>query len=66
MNGAERLVMGQQDDQSLDLTPVAKMDMIAKIEAAVGTGGGFITGIRPEYRDQFRRILIALSTRKIW
>ncbi len=35
--------MGQQHDQAFDLPPVAKMDMIAHVQAAVGAGSGFIT-----------------------
>ncbi len=58
--------MGKQHDQPLDLAPVAEMDMVAEVAAAVGARGGFIARIVTKGRHQFRRILIALAVGKIW
>ena len=58
--------MGEQHDQPLDLAPVAEMDVVAEVAAAIGPRRRLIAGIGAEGRDQLRRILIALSIRKIW
>jgi hypothetical protein len=45
MHRADDFVDGQQYDQAFDLTPVAEMDVITQVPAAIGTRCGFETGI---------------------
>jgi len=49
---AHRFVISEQQDQPLDLAPVAEMDEIAEVAAALGARGGLQPGLVAEIGDQ--------------
>lgn len=57
--------MGKEQDQPLDLPPMAEMDMVADVQAAIRARSGLINGIVAEQRHEFGGIVIALPVRKI-
>jgi len=66
MNRANRPFYRHQEDQPLDLTPAAKMDMIAPLAALIGARRRLTARTRSEQPDQLRCIVEALASPQKW
>lgn len=65
MHCTKRLMVGKNDDQPFNLSPVAEMDVVADIPALVRAYRRFIPCIVTKARDEVRSIFIALAVRQI-
>ena len=66
MHCANHVIDREQDDQPLDLPPVAEMDMVSQIPAVIGARRRFKSGIVAETGNQILGIFKTLPARQIW